>query len=116
MRDALKKYVIEVIRLLWSFRWYLLVYLLFFLSMWHEYLNPPEKDSPIWGAEAMEGDWAYLNKEVYMGNLRQGLIIVFLFFLIGTSNMRNHPMLAKIIFISPLFGLVTGLIMELLKN
>ena len=32
---------------------------------------------------------------------------IFFIFLIGTSNMRNHPKLAKFIFISPLmFGVI----------
>lgn len=108
--QSLKKSIIETSKLLWSFKWYILVYLMFVIMMFDGYLNPPAKDSPIWGAEATKGDWMYFNQEVYIGSFKQSLISIMLFFFIGTSNMRNHPLLAKIIFLSPLFALIIGLI------
>lgn len=108
--NTIKKHIVETAKLLWSFKWYTSVYLIFVIMMFDEYLNPPTKDSPIWNAEAMKGDWMYFNQEVYIGSFKQSLIIIMLFFFIGTSNMRNHPLLAKIIFLSPLFALIIGLI------
>ena len=105
----------ETLKLLWQFKWYIMVYLLFYSSFIAEYLNPPEKDALIWGSDAMEGVWNYVNQEVYIGSMRDTLIILLFFFLIGTSNMRNHPTLAKIIFLSPVLGAVVGLIIEIFQ-
>ena len=72
-----------------------------------EYLNPPTIDDPIFKFAYNGGLWYYANQKVYIGSMRDDLIIFSLLFLIGTSNMRNHPRLAKFIFISPLvFGAV----------
>ena len=113
--NTIKKHIAETAKLLWSFKWYISVYLMFVIMMFDEYLNPPTKDSPIWGAEATRGDWMYFNQEVYIGSFTQSLIIIMLFFFIGTSNMRNHPLLAKIIFLLPLFALIIGLIMGIVE-
>ena len=112
--NTIKKHIVETAKLLWSFKWYISVYLMFVIMMFDGYLNPPTKDSPIWNAEAMRGDWMYFNQEVYTGSFKQSIIIIILFFFIGTSNVRNHPLLAKIIFLSPLFALISGLIMGIL--
>ena len=115
MNNSIKKQIMDTVKLLWSFKWYISVYLLFFLIMFAEYLNPPTADDKIFHAEATSQNWLYTNQEVYIGSLRQGLIAIILLFLVGTSNMRNHPMLSKIIFLLPLFGLVIGLIIGIFQ-
>lgn len=115
MNNSIKKQIIDTVELLWSFKWYISVYLLFFLIMFAEYLNPPTADDKIFHAEVTSQNWLYTNQEVYIGSLRQGLIAIILLFLVGASNMRNHPMLSKIIFLLPLFGLVIGLIIGIFQ-
>jgi len=80
------------------------LFIIFFVI---EYFNPPAADDLIWGSEAMQGAWNYQNQQLYIQSCKYNLIISTLVFLIGTSNMRNHPKLAKIIFLSSLwFGAV----------
>lgn len=43
--------------------------------------------------------WYCTNQEVYVGSLRLEIIILSLLFLLETSNIRNHPEIAKFIFI-----------------
>ena len=105
---SLKHNMMETFKLLWQFKWYIIVYLLFYYIIIMEYLDPPAKDSPIWGSEAMAGDWRYINQEVYIGSMKNVLMELLLLFLIGTSNMRNHPLLAKFIFLFPLLVLILG--------
>ena len=115
MNNSIKKQIIDTVKLLWSFKWYISVYLLFFLMMFEEYLNPPAANDKIFHAEATSQNWLYTNQKVYIESLKQGLMAITLLFFIGTSNMRNHPMLAKIIFLLPLFGLVIGLIIGIFQ-
>ena len=82
-----------------------------FLMMFEEYLNPPAANDKIFHAEATSQNWLYTNQKVYI----ESLMAITLLFFIGTSNMRNHPMLAKIIFLLPLFGLVIGLLIEIFQ-
>ena len=105
----------QTFKLLWQFKWYIVGYLIYYSIFIVEYFNPPEKDALIWGSEATEGAWNYVNQEVYIGSMRNNLTIFLLLFLIGTSNMRNHPMLAKIIFLSPLLGVIGGLIIGIFQ-
>ena len=113
--NTIKKYITETVKLIWSFKWHISVYLMFVIMMFDAYLNPPTKASPIWKTEATRGNWMYFNQEVYIGSFKQSIIIIILFFFIGTNNMRNHPLLAKTIFLSPLFALVAGLIVGMLE-
>lgn len=106
--QAIKQCITETFKLLWQFKWYIAAYLIYYSMFIAEYFNPPEKDALIWGSEAMEGAWNYINQEVYIGSMKDTLIILLFFFLIGTSNMRNHPLLAKIIFASPWIVMLLG--------
>jgi len=108
MAQNIKNSITETFRLLWQFKWYIVAYLIYYSMFIAEYFNPPEKDALIWGSEAMEGSWNYTNQEVYIGSMKDTLIIFLFFFLIGTSNMRNHPLLAKIIFASPWIAILLG--------
>ena len=105
--NIMKAHIVETLKLLFKFKWYILVYLIFYFMLVVEYLNPPTIDDPIFNFAYNGGLWYYANQKVYIGSMRDDLIIFSLLFLIGTSNMRNHPRLAKFIFISPLvFGAV----------
>ena len=113
--NIIKKNLSETFKLLWQFKWYITFDFAFFLLLITEYFNPPSVDDPIWNSEAMQGAWNYQNQQLYIQSCKYGLVIFALFFLIGTSNMRNHPVLAKIIFLLPLLGLVIGLIIEMFQ-
>ena len=115
-RQVLKQNLAETFKLLWLFNWYICGYLLFYLCYVIEYFSPPEKDSPIWSADAIKGDWVYTNQEVYIGSLKTVLVELFFLFLIGTSNMRNHPLLAKIIFLSPIIIFIAALILSIVSD
>jgi heme/copper-type cytochrome/quinol oxidase subunit 3 len=93
----------ETLKLLWQFKWYIAFDFIIFTLLLSEYFNPPAADDMIWKSEAINGMWNYQNQQVYMQSCKYGLIISVLLFLIGTSNMRNHPLLAKLIFLFPLY-------------
>ena len=103
-------YAVEIIKLLLNFKWYIIFDFVFFLLLMHEYLNPPSVNDPIWNSEAMLGAWNYQNQQLYIQSCKYNLIISGLFFLIGTSNMRNHRMIAKIVFLFPLYAGWIGLL------
>jgi hypothetical protein len=103
INEKIKQNITETIKLLWQFKWYVAFDLLFLIFLVTEYFNPPATDDPIWGSEAMYGVWNFQNQQLYIQSCKYSLIISTLFFLIGTSNMRNHPILAKIIFSFPLY-------------
>ncbi len=103
-------YAIEIIKLLLNFKWYIIFDFVFFLLLMYEYLNPPSVNDPIWNSEAMLGAWNYQNQQLYIQSCKYSLIISGLFFLIGTSNMRNHRMIAKIVFLFPLYAGWIGLL------
>ncbi|MBP5215977.1 MAG: hypothetical protein J6039_05450, partial [Alphaproteobacteria bacterium] len=65
---------------------------------------------PILNYEYTRGAWNYINQEVYIHSMKLYSIIDTLIFLIGISNMRNHPLLAKIIFLSPWIVMLLGII------
>ena len=105
--NMMKLNIIETFKLLFRFKWYGLIYLIFYFILLFGYLNPPQVDDPIFNFAFNNGLWYYANQKVYIGSMKDDLIIFLLLFLIGTSNMRNHPKLAKFIFISPLmFGVI----------
>lgn len=99
----IKRNLSETFKLLWQFKWYILFDFAFFLLLIKEYLNPPSINDPIWNSEAMLGAWNYQNQQLYVQSCKYSLIISALFFLIGTSNARNHPNIAKIIFLFPIY-------------
>lgn len=113
--ENIKNSIIETHKLLWQFKWYILLYILFIFFIIYDILNPPAEDSPLWGSEAMEGNWVYTNRDVYIGNSYYLLTIALLLFFLGTSNLRNHPMLAKLIFFLPLFRGIAYILWEILK-
>ena len=103
MWHQIKQNSVETVRLLWSFKWYIAPYVLFYVYLVINYLMPSPKNYYIWQKES----WYDFEITSYLAVTKLLLIIFFLLFLVGTSNMRNHPLLAKIIFLSSLwFGAV----------
>lgn len=98
-----KQSAVETFKLLWQFKWYVCLDFVFILILLIEYFDPPAKDSPIWGSEAMAGYWNYINQEVYIQSCKYGLVISLLFILLGISNMRYNPKIAKLVFLFPLY-------------
>ena len=96
---TIKQSMTEMFKLLWQFKWYVLPYLFFYLILLLFYISPSPKQYNIWINEK----WFVYNQDIYSALTKLTLIIFALLFFVGTSNMRNHPMLAKIIFLSSLF-------------
>ena len=108
MISQIKQTFKDTLKTLWSFKWSVLCYWLFAYFPFLEYFDPPAKDDPIFKAEAMREDWTYLNYDVYHGTTKLHCIIVVLLFLIATSNMKNHPKLARFILLSPWIFIAFG--------
>ena len=108
--EKIRQSITETFKLLGQFKWYIVGYLIYYSMFIVEYLKPPAADDNIFHAEATSQIWSYTNQEVYIGSLRLEIIILSLLFLLGTSNMRNHPRLAKIIFASPWIVMLLGII------
>ena len=106
--EKIKQSVSETFKLLWQFKWYIVGYLIYYSIFIVEYFNPPAADDPILNYEYTHGAWNYINQEVYIHSMKLYSIIDTLIFFIGTSNMRNHPLLAKIIFLSPWIVMLLG--------
>lgn len=98
-KKKIKQSVTETFKLLWRFKWYVFPYILFYLILLSFYLSPSPKQYNIWMNEV----WFIYNQSFYLALTKLMLIIFALLFLVGTSNMRNHPILAKLIFLSSLF-------------
>lgn len=107
-KEKIKQSVSETFKLLWQFKWYIVGYLIYYSIFIVEYFNPPAADDPILNYEYTHGAWNYINQEVYIHSMKLYSIIDTLLFFIGTSNMRNHPLLAKIIFLSPWIVMLLG--------
>ena len=108
LQEKIKQSVSETFKLLWLFKWYIVGYLIYYSIFIVEYFNPPAADDPILNYEYTHGAWNYINQEVYIHSMKLYSIIDTLLFFIGTSNMRNHPLLAKIIFLSPWIVMLLG--------
>lgn len=100
-----KKIFNETSKLLWQFKWYIVPYILFYLHLLMSYFMPSKKNYCIWEYE----EWYNFDLRIYVKVTELMLIIFLLLFLIGTSNMRNHPLIAKCIFLSSLWFLAVFL-------
>lgn len=116
LKNKIRHSLTETFSLLWQFKWYIAIYPLVFVCLLLEYFYPPAPDDPIFGSEATRDTWCYISQEVYVASLKEDIILILCYFLLGTSNMRNHPLLAKFIFLFPLlYGLCFHLF-EYLKS
>ena len=102
--EKIKQVVGGTFRLLCQFKWYVLIYMICYIIYILALLDPPAVDDRIFFAEETSLNWVYTNQQVYIGSLKLEIIILSLIFLLATSNMRNHPLLAKVFFFSS-FGL-----------
>ncbi len=113
-RQALK----ETIKTLWPFKGLILFYLIMLYVFLHEWLNPPAKEDPIFKTDSTRDEWNYFNQEVYVGAVKLECIIMILLFLLATSNIKNHPKLARFLLLSPwiyaLFNLIKILLLDTL--
>lgn len=98
---TVEKSITVTFKLIWQFKWYAGLYLIYFIINIGSLLNIPTADDKIFNTEATSQLWYYTNQEVYVGSLRLEIIILTLLFLLGTSNIRNHPKIAKFVFILP---------------
>ena len=107
-QEKIRQTMSQTFKLLWQFKWYIVGYLIYYSIFIVEYFNPPAADDPVLNYEYTHGAWNYINQEVYIHSMKLYSIIDTLIFFIGTSNMRNHPLLAKIIFLSPWIVMLLG--------
>ena len=96
-----KQAISDIFKLLWSFKWYIGLYLLYYIINIMTLFDIPAADDKIFHTETTSQLWTYTNREVYVGSLRLEIVILGLLFLLGTSNIHNHPKIAKFIFILP---------------
>ena len=100
-KEKIRQAMSQTFKLLWSFKWYVGLYLLYYIINIISLFDIPVADDKIFQTEATSRIWSYTNQEVYIGSLRLEIIILSLLFLLGTSNIRNHPKIAKFIFLLP---------------
>ena len=115
IKSEIKETIISTCKLLKGFKWYVGFNLFFVFLVAANYIDQPAKDDPIFSAEAVSESWQYTNQEVYIGFSQMLLIIYILCFLLATSNMRNHPRLAKFLFLMPFLGIYYRLISALFE-
>ena len=99
--QAIKQNTFETFKLLKQFKWSIFIYVLFYAILLSFYLSPSPKQYCIWNNE----DWFEFSSPLYLAITKLMLIIFALLFLVGTSNMRNHPVFARIIFLSAFYWL-----------
>lgn len=100
--ENIKQYFVNLKNLLWPFKWYIAVNLLMILVSLYECFLPPAANDPIWASQATGGVWNYANQELYVESVKFYSLINVLVLLLGLSNIRNHPMIAKLVFLYPL--------------
>ena len=100
----------ETKKTLWPFKGVILFYWLLAFLPFYEWLNPPKKEDPIFKAEATREVWNYSSQEVYVASLKLECIIVVLLFFLATSNIKNHPKLARLLLLFPWFYALFSLI------
>ena len=95
----LKDHFIETKKTIAPFKWYICLYLLFYSILIVFYLTPSCKQYFFWNNE----DWYQYSVPLYLAGMRLVLIIFLLLFFLGLSNIKNHPILAKMIFLSSFY-------------
>lgn len=105
--NSIKKGIKESWKTLWPFKWYVCSYLFFYSILLVFYATPSRKQYFFWNNEY----WYHYNEPLYLAGMRLVLIIFLLLFLLGLSNIKNHPILAKMIFLSSFY--FTALFLEI---
>ena len=116
MHKKAKAYVLSVMQLLKPFVWYIGFYGFYFFWVMVDYFNPPAEDDPLFGSVATLDSWNYINREVYVESQKLGIFVDVLIFLLATSNIKNHPKIAKFIFLIPWIQACFNFIEEWLKQ
>lgn len=98
------------------FKWYMIFNGAYLFLLVFEYLNLPAKDDPIFGSVSTLDAWNYVNQEVYVESLKLAVIIFVLLFLLATSNMRNHPKIAKCLFLFPWLDMALGMAAQIISD
>lgn len=99
-KEKIKKEFINVAKLLWPFKWYILPYLSIIVFLFHEYFYPPPENHPMFG-QGVGQSWDLANQEFYIEGVKIDITQYVLGFFLATSNMRNHPRIAKLILLFP---------------
>ena len=94
--NIIKTNLLMTFKLLWQFKWYICPYLLFYSILIVFYLTPSCKQYFFWNNE----EWYQYTVPLYLAGMRLVLTIFLLLFFLGLSNIKNHPILAKMIFLS----------------
>ncbi len=89
----------ETKKTLWPFKGYICLYLFFYTYLCLNYLMPSPKNYFFWNDEY----WYNYSPQLYLAGMELVLVIFLLLFFIGMSNIKNHPLFAKMIFLSSLF-------------
>ena len=104
---SIKQTFKNTVQTIQPFKWYILTYLFFYCLLILFYLSPSAKQYFFWNNEP----WYQYSTTLYLAGMRLALVIFMLLFLLGLSNMKNHPILAKIIFLSSFY--FTGLFLDI---
>lgn len=110
---VIKEWITETLRLMKNFKWIIGFYIFYLALFLVIYFDPPAVEDPIWRAEAVRSSWEYTNQAVYLGSVRDEIRFYFVLFFLATSNMRNHPRLARLFFLYPVFFMVSSLFIEM---
>ena len=106
----LKHHFLETKKTISPFKWSIFFYLIFVIIFIADYFDPPAKDDPIFMYEYSKGAWNYINQEIYLESYKIYLVNLILIFFLGTSNIKNHPWIARVILLFPLILLALGII------
>ena len=112
----LKHHFIETKKTIAPFKWSIIFYLIFVGIFIADYFDPPAKDDPIFIYEYSKGAWNYINQETYLESYKMFLANLILIFFLGTSNIKNHPWIARGILLLPLILLGMGMIKIILTE
>lgn len=94
---------------LWSFKWYILLCLFYISGDVMQLMDPPARNNLIF---KINNRWQYANQAVFIASMQQALCIEILILLLGFCNMKNHPRIAKFLFLLPWIWWVAGVIRE----
>jgi len=107
--DILKRFA----KLAWSLKWYILLCLFYILSDVMQLMDLPTKNNLVF---KINNRWQYANQAVFIASMQQAICIDILIFWLGICNMKNHPRIAKFLFLLPWIWWAAGTIREGMGN